>query len=1107
MANEKGSSTISDLLQSKAGLAAIIVALTSLLLIKPSPLNSERPTVEPGGSKSYGALQDVDARLWQDPFQAVNEATKNTPSNRLEIKDFDGKKFTLELTGSKTQNSHSPDDIFRELPDGFDCDQITLMAVMMSASPTPEAREMRLRRRYALVSALATKRFTPVDAEHIGYFKTDDQDLPGIVPFEWFERPRVLKRDENGRESIKIPSRKVLALWVDDTRFDRMPVKRSIKLFEKFKRVLANNKWFSNSKITRIVMGPSTSGNLRAMALESSKRDKAFDYSLSKEIKFYSAQATSPDSEIQQGIDNPDKLNLSDYFKKSDINFFRTIADDSAVVESLVNELEMRHILGNQGEDAPQDHIVLLSDWDTYYGRALPSAFRNRIQAVDGDDGIVKCSSIDADADVYCFQYVRGIDGILPGAAANNVKEPSRQAKPESNSTTVVSDQPDGMSQKDYLRRIAERIRNLDERLQKENPCYYPSNRCGVSAIGVLGFDVYDKLMILRALRPYFPNKVFFTTDLSASYWSPAELPFTHNMIVSSSFGLTLRPELQKTIPPFRDSYQTSFFLSVILALENNSTGAIPGLDKPRIFEIGRNGPIDLGNPDGTDPASKFAKIAKEKKEPDFESKCVPSEDKSSPITEKRKAPHISDCDTIYPHSIFEQTRKEYQTLTQLVLAVCSLVLLYLASWNVRKWVNHLFLKNEDDMFSDTPDGIVHRLHWKRIGKFFCLLLLAITASMFINNPAYSEEEPWLWFEGVSVWPSELLRLIALVVSFVLIQIVLQKVSNSEKEIAIAFGFLEEGKGKEKQPLQSIWTTLRQAISSLNNCSSILKWQSKATLKELDGKAINVNELWEEYRRLGEPKRRVCRTLLGIVPFMIFAWTSIVLSGGWSAPVRGDFAYYIDRALILPVGFLTLFLTILVIDASRLSAALISYLDDNQSDWITGTKNTSCKMIKLSNQWGLKSEHTAYWLDAQFIAERTDAIQKLIWYPLIPIFLLVIARSPIFDDWSHPAGLIATLTILLVYLITCAFLLEYGAKRMRGKASEQLGAELRALRGKSDSNDNPEIKRLENLIKEIEGLKRGAFLPLFQQPWVEAILALASGAGGLAWMGNILGTP
>ena len=75
-----------------------------------------------------------------------------------------------------------------------------------------------------------------------------------------------------------------------------------------------------------------------------------------------------------------------------------------------------------------------------------------------------------------------------------------------------------------------------------------------------MGTDVHDKLLILQALRQYFPEKVFFTTDLQAIYQQPENYEWTHNMIIASHFGLQLRGELQGSIPPFRDSYQTALY-------------------------------------------------------------------------------------------------------------------------------------------------------------------------------------------------------------------------------------------------------------------------------------------------------------------------------------------------------------------------------------------------------------------------------------------------------------------------------------------------------------------------------------------------------------------
>ena len=138
------------------------------------------------------------------------------------------------------------------------------------------------------------------------------------------------------------------------------------------------------------------------------------------------------------------------------------------------------------------------------------------------------------------------------------------------------------------------RLRNLDDSLRQKK-------EGGISAIGILGSDVFDKLLVLRALEPKFPEAVFFTTDFDASLTLPSELDFTRNLIISSSFGPELRPEIQGEIPPFRSSYQTAAFLATSLAVGATRDGREPSFDQEkisawlspsRIFEIGRTGDI-----------------------------------------------------------------------------------------------------------------------------------------------------------------------------------------------------------------------------------------------------------------------------------------------------------------------------------------------------------------------------------------------------------------------------------------------------------------------------------------------------------------------------------
>ena len=103
-----------------------------------------------------------------------------------------------------------------------------------------------------------------------------------------------------------------------------------------------------------------------------------------------------------------------------------------------------------------------------------------------------------------------------------------------------------------------------------------------LKAVGLLGSDVYDKLELLKALRPLPPDAVFFTNNLDARFAHPEEWNETHNLVVVSAFDLeipieqpilVMQPKLNGQglacrlpddhgvhVPPFRDSYQTALF-------------------------------------------------------------------------------------------------------------------------------------------------------------------------------------------------------------------------------------------------------------------------------------------------------------------------------------------------------------------------------------------------------------------------------------------------------------------------------------------------------------------------------------------------------------------
>lgn len=96
-----------------------------------------------------------------------------------------------------------------------------------------------------------------------------------------------------------------------------------------------------------------------------------------------------------------------------------------------------------------------------------------------------------------------------------------------------------------------------------------------VKAFGVVGTDVYDKLLLLQALREQLGDVILFTIDLDARMMHHEQFEWTRNIIVASNYGLELNDHYQRavyqekkgTLPAFRDNYQTALFFACRTAL------------------------------------------------------------------------------------------------------------------------------------------------------------------------------------------------------------------------------------------------------------------------------------------------------------------------------------------------------------------------------------------------------------------------------------------------------------------------------------------------------------------------------------------------------------
>ena len=1076
MADEKKNE--SNGLTGAVPITAVLALLASFVISNLSPFHDDRPPGAPLKSQQYEGAQDINARLWEDPLVAV-DALDNT--NNKDAAEND---------------SHKPGQIYKYNPI-YKEDQVTVVAVTLPGSPYQDAAESRMRWRYAVLSALANQKYNPIDEQHIGYFQAsiptkdqshdNDHKLSTKVAFEWW-----LQDKDN--------TKKVLLLWINESSLGKNPAAtlKCILSQTNFdsKESSSENKCKGVSdtedssrkirdvKFNNIVLGPNSSTLLEDMLKEvklkevKDNKENELGEINSKKIAYYSAAATAGDSLLlkvlsKKDVDNNDVDNntVQAYLQQKGITFYRTTATDAEMMQVIADELTTLHRIEKT------DHIVILSEWDTLYGRSISEAFKSAWAPKDPDRVIGQ------------FSYMRGLDGKLPN---NSEKEKSEKEAdlPKKNPDTKEENKseaakalelPEGRNQKDSLRRLSEYIQDLDKEYKNKG------DSKGITVIGVLGSDIRDKFMILEALRPYFKHKLFFTTDLDAAYYHPTKWHQTHNMLVASAFDLKLRPELQGQIPPFRDSYQTALFLATQMLVNNikitEHQQKVPAMSdeqkqfintpSPLLFEIGRHRPIHLKLKNDTGETESI--------NPKCTWKEVEGECKS----------------TVQPPYVNPQSNLTGKDVGMLILSFSiGIVFLFFISSRFRVGVKFVY-----SMFKDRP--------------WFTTVALIVGVFIFWRVGTYITQvstEPFYWLEGVSIWPSQILRLSVILFAGIFFYWGYHHIKKEYKNDPL-ISILTAYANAKPQKLNSMLLIEYETSESTSNNSlkssliSIITSSVNPKHKQLwdiffigDWKPINVSDYgskvnpevtWKKYTEYFEWDKPiiscqwVLRIILHSVVFFASAALLILVTDLPNSPARDDVAYYTNIAIIIVAVFCTLLLNIWVVENARLCKKLIEHLSVNPSEW------HSKAVTWATNEKYIALECVNDWLDIYLVTQLTKIIQPLIWGPIGCLALMLLARSPVTDDWDLPVGLEIVFMFMLCYVISAEVFLQRGAQQARTKAIDQLTDKINTERNHRMPNDN-KIKRIEVEIGRIKDLREGAFLPWYQLPVLQSFGGLSS---------------
>ena len=261
--------------------------------------------------------------------------------------------------------------------------------------------------------------------------------------------------------------------------------------------------------------------------------------------------------------------------------FVRTIGTDDTLIKLLVRELCARGLADNAS-----GRVILLSEWDSIYARTFAQALGNKLHCLKGNR-----------FELENYPYLRGLDGANVDGAARQVRLVPRGSDKSKDDKEPAIEWPESRDQRDYVRRL---VGQINQEADRGGP------RRQVRAIGVIGTDVNDKLVLVQALRAAFSDRMLFTTDLDARLLHPEAVRYTRNLIVASSLPLALDDEvldreLKAGVPPFRDMYQTASFLGARYATADDKKEAVllaaieKRLQKPQLYEIGRSGEVELG--------------------------------------------------------------------------------------------------------------------------------------------------------------------------------------------------------------------------------------------------------------------------------------------------------------------------------------------------------------------------------------------------------------------------------------------------------------------------------------------------------------------------------
>lgn len=746
-------------------------------------------------------------------------------------------------------------------------------------------------------------------------------------------------------------------------------------------------------------------------------------------------------------------------------------------------------------------------------------------------------------APLLVYKYLSGIDGRL---ASKDIAVDAERGPNKRPSDLVSGYEPQGASQLDYLRRMENELAELND-WQLEH------GGRGIISIGVVGSDVYDKLLLMRALNQRFPNTCFFTTDLDANFARPSEISHTRNLVVAAHYGLELHPSLQRGVPAFRHSYQTSMFFTALLAMEDpralnvlngkeawqlwyepnkreNPSGDSQVDEKrtalePLIFEISNVGPYQITKTLGEDEKAKLI----------------------SPVASVHPRPdHVPMSRVVHPPSPRDIERWTFSRAVFLMLmtgaisvvlalnltaAARMLVSVVSSVGRVLRWMAALtfsivvhplaiivasLTSSDRQPLSSTPPWYMRYApafpKWRDAAIAMSALVPLAVLYLIVWDHRSIDGEPFEFLSGISVWPSTLIRMVAAIISVAFIWNGIKQLNDTDREVArVLLGYDDDDANNPcNWQINDWWRSewVRWTWRIWRCGGNFRSWRmvtaaiwKRVYLYDWHVPGDRIEHVLRHYIRKGRPWARLVRIAVLSILFGVFAVSLFGFSQyRVNSPHRGEFAGWLSYIVWLIATVAMVTIVFFVVDATHLCQRFTKVFQQRRIRWPDELLGTTAADYHLVDK-----DDLCDFMAVQIIAERSNQVGKLLYYPCSVLLLMVFARLQTFDRWSLPLPLMIVLGLLLLALILHSLVLRRVAKDTKAEILARLLASRSRLATVTPKSQREIRQEQLNIITaEVENERRGAFRSLSEDDLLKAFAVPFGGTGGLLLLEQIM---